>query len=296
MLKPKTLDVPLIGHVVHPTDFSPDGEAAFLHALKTALTANAKLTVLHVAPNKEEADWVEFPGVRAALERWRLLPRNSTRADVSKLGIEVQKVLMVDKDPVRAVTAYLAGHPADILVLATNPVDGRAPWLRKSVAEPLARYSHLMTLFVPKDTNGFVAGDDGAIVLKNILIPIASSPYAQPAVQAAARLAYRLNCVEGLFTVLHVGESDRMPDLRYPEVPGWRWNKTAKSGHVIDVILEEALNAEADLIVMSTDGRHGFLDALRGSHSERVLRGSPCPLLAIPAVGFVAKVLQGEST
>ena len=115
-------------------------------------------------------------------------------------------------------------------------------------------------------------------------------------VQAAARLAYRLNCAEGLFTALHVGESDRMPALRYPEVPGWRWNKTAKSGHVIDVILEEALNVEADLIVMSTDGRDGFLDALRGSHSERVLRGSPCPLLAIPAVGIIAKVLEAEST
>jgi nucleotide-binding universal stress UspA family protein len=67
-------------------------------------------------------------------------------------------------------------------------------------------------------------------------------------------------------------------------------------GDVIDVILEAALNTEADLIVMSTDGRHGFLDALRGSHSERVLRGSPCPLLAIPDGGFMAKVLQEEST
>jgi nucleotide-binding universal stress UspA family protein len=62
------------------------------------------------------------------------------------------------------------------------------------------------------------------------------------------------------------------------------------------VILEEALNVEADLIVMSTDGRHGFLDALRGSHSERVLHGSPCPLLAIPVGGFMAKALQAEST
>jgi hypothetical protein len=26
---------------------------------------------------------------------------------------------------------------------------------------------------------------------------------------------------------------------------------------------------------MTTDGRDGFLDALRGSHSERVLRGLP---------------------
>lgn len=296
MPKLKTLDVPLIGNVVHPTDFSPDGEAAFLHALKTALTANAKLTILHVAPNKEETDWVNFPGVRATLERWGMLPKNSSRADVSKLGIDVRKIIMVDKDPVRAVMAYLAGHPADIIVLASTPVDGRVQWLRKNVAEPLARKSHLMTLFVPKDTNGFVSGHDASIALKSILIPVASTPDAQPAIQAAARLAYRLNCSKGIFTALHVGESDGRPVLRYPEVPGWRWTTTTKSGPVIDVILEEARNVEADLIVMSTDGRHGFLDALRGSHSERVLHGSPCPLLAIPVGGFMAKTLQAEAT
>ncbi|MFN5184436.1 MAG: universal stress protein [Planctomycetota bacterium] len=33
---------------------------------------------------------------------------------------------------------------------------------------------------------------------------------------------------------------------------------------------------------MATDGRDGFLDALRGSHSERVLRHAHCPLLIIP--------------
>jgi len=48
---------------------------------------------------------------------------------------------------------------------------------------------------------------------------------------------------------------------------------------------------EADLIVMATEGRNGFLDALRGSHSEQVLRQCACPLLAIPAGGWVSSVL-----
>jgi len=34
--------------------------------------------------------------------------------------------------------------------------------------------------------------------------------------------------------------------------------------------------------VMSTAGHEGFLDALRGSVTEQVLRHSPCPLLAVP--------------
>ncbi|MGB1685776.1 MAG: universal stress protein [Pseudomonadales bacterium] len=33
---------------------------------------------------------------------------------------------------------------------------------------------------------------------------------------------------------------------------------------------------------MPTQGRHGFLDALRGSTTEQVMRELQCPLLAVP--------------
>jgi nucleotide-binding universal stress UspA family protein len=39
---------------------------------------------------------------------------------------------------------------------------------------------------------------------------------------------------------------------------------------------------DADLVVMPTDGRDVFLDAVRGSHTERVLREIDWPLLAVP--------------
>ena len=150
------------------------------------------------------------------------------------------------------------------------------PWFSKSVAVPIARASRQMTLFVPKGVEGFVSLEDGSISLKNILIPVASNPAAQPSIQAAVRMACRLNCTSGVFTVLHVGEREGMPEIRLPEVAGWRWDKVTRQGDVIDVICKTALETEAGLVVMSTDGRNGFLDALRGSHSERVLRECPC--------------------
>lgn len=45
-----------------------------------------------------------------------------------------------------------------------------------------------------------------------------------------------------------------------------------RTGNVIQGIVDTAGQESAGLIVMSTEGRSGFLDALRGSHSERVLR------------------------
>jgi hypothetical protein len=51
---------------------------------------------------------------------------------------------------------------------------------------------------------------------------------------------------------------------------------------VEDVILEAAEEGKADLIVMSTQGHHGFLDAIRGSTAERVVRNAKCPVLVLP--------------
>jgi len=54
-------------------------------------------------------------------------------------------------------------------------------------------------------------------------------------------------------------------------------------GPVVEALIGEAANVGADLIAMPTAGRHGFLDALRGSTTEQVLRMAPCPVLALPA-------------
>jgi len=277
-------------NVFHPSDFTPASYVAFAHALKAALSAKATLTVLHVSRDSGE-QWTDFPGTREVLERWGLLPKNSYRSAVLSLGINVKKVQAFHSDPVESVTSYLAQHNADLIVLATDQNKGMVQWLSKSVATSVARQSHLMTLFIPKGVDGFVSMKDGSISLNNILIPVASAPPAQPAIHAAVRMASRLQCASGVFTLLHVGEQGDMPDVDCPELPGCRWNKVTNSGEVIDVIHQVARETKADLLVMSTEGRNGFLDALRGSHSERVLRQSQCPVLAIPAGGFIASVL-----
>jgi len=282
--------VPVLQQVFHPSDFTPASEPAFVHALKAALVAKADLTILHVSPTRE-LEWTEFPGVRATLERWGLLPKHSSQADVSKLGIGVKKVQTTHDDPVESVTAYLNTHNTDLIVLATDQHKGKVQWLSKSVAAPIARKSHQMTLFLPKGVDGFVSVRDGSISLRSILIPVATSPPAQAAVQAAVRIVSQLNCPSGVFTLLHVGDKKDMPDVRLPELPGWSWNTVVRTGDVVDVITETALEVKAGLIALTTEGRHGFLDALRGSHSERILQKAPCPLLAIPASGFMASVV-----
>ena len=285
-----SLNVPILQHVFHPSDFSPASETAFAHALKAALIAKATLTIFHVSPDRKE-NWTEFPGVRQTLERWGILPKDSPRSAVPELGIKVKKVVAQDKDPVKAVLGFLEHHPSDLIVLATQQDKGRVQWLENSVAKPVARKSRQMTLFIPAGVDGFVSLKDGSVSLKNILIPVAPVPKAQPSIQAAVRLAQRLNCPTGQFTILYVGDESEMPEVSCPELPGWEWTKMSQKGDITQVILQTARGMEADLIVMSTEGRNGFLDALRGSHTEQVLRHCACPLLAIPADGWVSSVL-----
>jgi nucleotide-binding universal stress UspA family protein len=282
-------DVSLLQRVFHPSDFSEASNQAFAHALVVALTAKAKLTILHVSGGRDSS-WTDFPGVRHTLERWGLLPRNSERADVSKLGINVQKVQITHNDPVESITTYLEEHGADLIVLATDQQKWGIQGLNRSIATDVARKSREMTLFIRKGIEGFVSLDDGSISLRNILIPVTQVPSVQPAVHAVVRLVSALHCDSCMITLLHVGE-EAMPVVACPEVAGWRWNRMIKSGAVVEAVSQVAREIDADLIVMTTDGRHGLLDALCGSHSERILRESCCPLLTIPVDGWMATVL-----
>lgn len=280
----------LIQSVLHPTDFSEGSLVAFHHALKTAMLSRSKLTLLHVSTDSD-LEWSDFPGVRETLERWGALPKGSERAAVASLGIAASKVVAKDSEPVEAVIRYLEEHPIDLIVLSTSQREGHIPWLGKSVAAPVLRKSGEVTLLIPGDVEGFVRAEDGSVTLNKILIPIARSPRPEPALHAAARMAQRLQAPEGTFIVLHVGTSNTMPAIRFPEVPGWTWQKEVRNGEVIDGIVKTAREHDVDLIVMATDGRNGFLDGLRGSHSERVLRYGAAPLLTVPVGSRMSRFL-----
>jgi nucleotide-binding universal stress UspA family protein len=273
--------------VLHPSDFSKASEVAFAHALKLALESNAELEILHVAPhvaaNDTDVHWSEFPGVRLTLARWGILPLSATREDVVKAGLRVKKVVNTGSDPVESMLQYCHEHPPDLLVLATYQRDGLMRWMHKAVAEPLARKSGAMTLFVPHDDTGFISLEDGAVTLKRILVPVDHNPSAQAALEEAFFLAKGLDCDAVEFKLLHVGTESKMPTLYLPHRPGWQWQEESTRGDVVQQILQVDADWSPDLMVLTTQGHLDFLDALRGSTTERVLRGAHCPVLAVPA-------------
>jgi len=274
-----------LGSIFHPTDFSKTSEIAFCHALKIAVINGGRLSILHIAPKRDEAHFFDFPEVRHTLERWGILPEGSSKEDVTdKAGIHVEKIIKVHEDPVHSILHFLEHSQTDLIVLATHKSREPAGWLRKSTAMPIALGSGEMTLFVPDGVDGFVSAKDGAVSLKLVLIPIDEHPSPQLAVNAASVLVDALGCEHCLFLLVHVCDRSEMPAVNMPRREGWQWEKIIRRGDVVKEILHVGNEYSADLIVMTTHGHEGFLDVFRGSTTERVLRGARCPLLAIPAL------------
>jgi nucleotide-binding universal stress UspA family protein len=269
---------PFVRSIFHPSDFSKTSELAFAHALAIALIRKSELVIMH-ARSDEREDWSKFPAVRKTLARWQVLEPGSRPAEVcQKLGVAITKV-STRGNPVRASIENVEKQKPDLVVLATRGRYGLPLWLKPSVAQAIARRTKAMTLFVPHGCRGIVS-TDGVIQLRRILLPVDHRPTAQEAAVRAVRAAEAFGDDTVEIVILHVN-GGALPQLDRTESPACVWKELRREGDVAATILD--ISREADLIVMATEGRHGIVDAIRGSVTERVVRGAPCPVLAVPS-------------
>ena len=267
--------------IFYPSDFTPESQVAFAHGLKIAMQSKSHLQMMHV-DTTDEADWDHFPSVQDALERWKVLPTDSSRDQVGRLGLDVTKMIASSKDPVQACLDFFDVNDVDLIVLSVHQRDGLMRWLGTMVGERISAGSKQNTLFIPIGQKGFVSLETGEVTLKNILVPVVKKPRPESSIEFVQRLTQSLELESGSVTLLHVGSSDTMPFVKYPLEGGWKWNCIREEGDRTETIVKVAKNLDADLIVMTTDGPDRFLDGLRGTTSERVLRRAHCPIVVIP--------------
>jgi nucleotide-binding universal stress UspA family protein len=275
------IDVPL-ATIFHPSDFSKSDEAAFVHALKLALVNKAELTILHVDRPRSKIGWSEFPRIRPTLVAWGLLPEGARLKAVEKLGIRIKKVERLGGDAAKEILDHISARGPDLIVLATHQRAGLAKRMHRALPEPIARHARTRTLFVPRSVTGFVCPTTGRFSLERILVPVTHNPAPDGAIATAVSLAKACGRQPIRLTTLFVGEEYQAPPITLQLEPNWTTERIVVQGNVEEQILGTAEALRADLIVMATRGHQGFLDALRGSTTERVLHGTKCPLLAVP--------------
>ena len=121
----------------------------------------------------------------------------------------------------------------------------------------------------------------GGFTLRRVLIPVNAQPDARPAVTYAFRAAVFSSADTVEMDVLHVGNGGA-PRIELPERDYLRWQTLTRAGNPAEQIVRAAAERDSDLIAMTTDGVGGFLGALRGSVTEKVVHEASCPVLAIP--------------
>jgi hypothetical protein len=134
--------------------------------------------------------------------------------------------------------------------------------------------THIPTLFFGPDARPFVDLQSGALGLNKLVVPLARNPSPRRALHT---LNVLLDPLKPYIHAFHIG--DTAPWIL--DEAGEPLDVKLMQGPVVETILKAA--ETADLIAMPTDGRHGFLDGLRGSTTERVLHQADCPLLVLPA-------------
>jgi nucleotide-binding universal stress UspA family protein len=293
-----------ISKILFATDFSDAAEHAQAYAFALAKRFKAPLVVVHVV----DTAYPSYAGVYGFGAEVEL------HIDEVKRYAQEQLVRVTESARDHGLTAdphLLATHPpeaivdeavakgCDLIVLGTHGRSGVDHFLFGSTAERVVRLSTVPVLSVKPREKEFL--ELGTLSIKTVLCPCDLSPASEQAVELAADMC-RLFGAE--LVLLHVIDSRvsyplMLPEAKLPTADELRANANqrldalaAKLGKVksrkvvVDgvphkLILEQAKKIGADLLVMTTHGRHGMTRALLGSTAEKVVRTAPLPTLTV---------------
>jgi nucleotide-binding universal stress UspA family protein len=270
--------------IIHPIHEHSSGDlVAFKHALALALAASGDIEIIDI---RNSHDRYEGFSVRDVLENWGILPPNSERSDVGKLGLKVTKI--VKKGEAKRIVGHrMEKHAHDMLVIGTHQRRGPHSLFGQDLAEYLADTFRQTTLYIPSDSHPFVNPDTGEVSLKKILIPVAQDPPPDLAFHFLHMLLHVFKRDSAEVLGLHCGDASRgetFPEMSPEVLTGFSWKQLCATEPIVSAITGAAESNGADLIIMTTQGRNTLPKKIMGSITEQVLHASPCPVLSIPVM------------
>jgi nucleotide-binding universal stress UspA family protein len=284
-----------------PVDFFPASKRAADYAIALAKAYESKLILLHVVSPVLPASY-ELP-IDAAdiLESMT----NASENEMKKLAARAQ-AKNVDADVIvrtgeidLEIRSLVKDLNVDFIVMGTHGRRGFEKWFLGSVTERLLRRVDVPLLTIGAAANGTKT----PTAIRRILVTTDFSEGTADAIryafsigqeyQAKVTVMHVLNDVSvdvsGLYrdTLIKSIRSE-LEDLVPEEARDWCDISTrVETGQPWTRILDTAKRDKIDLLVMNVHGNGMLHRALVGSTAERVVRGSPAPVLLIPpsAVG-----------
>jgi len=281
-----------IRSVLFFSDLTPESDQAFAHARFLAEQFGARLTLCHVVevpPERHPEPWpAQDEVVRRAIRDAR--EHLERRAEILSTPSDV----IVEREPTLdwALVGQVRRESPDLVVMRTHTRAGLAHVFPGSLVEKVLQHGRAPVLCIREPEHGV------PLPYRRILVPTDLSARSRRAFPLAAHFARRF---DALVLALHVARVNSPSDLHgqpdalesttsdealgaflQPEFDDVRVLPRVLLGSALDVIGATASTEHADLIVVSTHGHDSLGDRLIGSHAERLIRQSSCPVLVVP--------------
>ncbi len=285
-----------LAHVLVATDFSEGATRAALRAASLPLQAGARLSLVHVMPERlpaRAAEEVERAAQRqlsrhaAMLKKAVVAPRavvTSERgqgrpyAELDRLARSLgAQLIVVGRHGERPVRDLLIGSTADRLVRVTRvPVLVVQAPVRGAYRRPLVGVDLEPSAERVVRAAQQVCSDDVALTLAHAF-DVSFESLVKPALSAAGladlRKEYRADAQARLDALVA-----RLGPGRAP------WQRAVLRGDARQVMLTEAVRREADLLVVGSRGRSSLAEALLGGVSSWLVAAAPCDVLVVRSV------------
>jgi nucleotide-binding universal stress UspA family protein len=262
--------------VIHPVHAQSELLVPFCHALSLVYASKGELEVIDVRRERERTENIS---IRKVLEQWGALPAGSEREDVGKLGIRIKKIVKKGGSK-KEIAKRLRRHHHDILVIGLKVATGISRLFGQDLTDYLVQYFRQTTLYIPSGTKPFVDRNTGSVILKKIIMPVAETPSPELSFMMLRRLLAIFPDQTPKIVGIHMGEI--FPYISAASLEGLLWEEILMRERALaQMIVSTAQKEDADLIIMSTNGRDTIQQKIIGSNTEQVLREAPCPVLAV---------------
>jgi nucleotide-binding universal stress UspA family protein len=228
---------------------------------------------------------------------------------------------LLEGEVVPSLAGYADRHDVDTIVMTTHGRGGISRAWLGSTADGLIRQTHRPLLLVRPE--GDDAPDQRAD-FRRILVPLDGSDVSEDVLEPALALARRTGAALVLLRVctpvyvvgrpfaapasvrLDSGEVDRKQEQAKRYLEGLAAQLGADGQQVetavvlreqaAPAILDFAVETGADLIAMATNGRSGWSRLALGSVADKVVRGSPLPVMVLrpPAAAAAARAANAH--
>jgi nucleotide-binding universal stress UspA family protein len=216
------------------------------------------------------------------LIKWEVIQDDdSVQLALKKFHISIVITKEKKDELLSTIVEHLKKYPHSLLVLATAGRSGLPRWFHPSIAEKIALRSRLPAVFISEHCVRYSGIKNPDFEYRKILVPVDQKPDPQISIHLAYQIA-GLTPVITEIMIFHAGDITQIPLVKIPAAQNCIFRKSHESGDPVERIIAAAKEFNANLMIMSTAGRKGIMEALNGSVTEKVIRQSPCPVITVP--------------